>query len=67
MITAPDLETRRTVNISQAATLAGVSVRTIYNWLHAGKLEYARTAGGAVRIVAETLFRPGVARPPPLG
>ena len=55
------------MNISQAATLAGVSVRTIYNWLHAGKLEYARTAGGAVRIVAETLFRPGVARPPPLG
>jgi excisionase family DNA binding protein len=59
VVTAPTAETRRTLNISQAATLAGVSRRTIYNWLHDGKLEYARTAGGAIRIVATSLFRKG--------
>lgn len=46
----------RLLNISQAAALAQVSRRTIYYWLKAGKLTYRRTAGGAVRIDATTLF-----------
>jgi excisionase family DNA binding protein len=50
---------RQTVSIIEACTLVGVSRRTIYNWLSAGKLEYLRTAGGAVRILPESLFRPG--------
>lgn len=50
---------RQTVNILQACAVAGVSRRTIYNWLKAGNLEYMRTAGGSVRIYTDTLFRPG--------
>lgn len=49
------------VSIKHACQLAGVSRRTIYNWLNAGKLEYQRTAGGAVRILPASLFRPGQA------
>jgi excisionase family DNA binding protein len=49
---------RRTVSITQAAELVGVSRRTIYNWMAAGRLEYCRTAGGAVRIAADSLWRP---------
>ena len=47
---------RKTVSIMQACEIAGVSRRTIYNWLNAGKLEYRRTVGGAVRIVADSLW-----------
>jgi excisionase family DNA binding protein len=50
---------RQTVSILEACTLVGVSRRTIYNWLAQNKLEYVRTAGGAVRIMPESLFRPG--------
>ena len=57
MVTAPTAETRRTVTILQASLMTSVSRRTIYNWMHGGKVEYVRTAGGAVRIVADTLFR----------
>lgn len=56
---------RRTVSIMQACDQVGVSRRTIYNWLAAGKVEYVRTAGGAVRIYLDTLYRTsaGVAMP----
>lgn len=50
------MERRRTVNILQACAVAGVSRRTIYNWLDKGKLEYVRTAGGSVRIFEDTLL-----------
>ena len=48
---------RKYVTIKQACEIAGVVPRTIHNWLNAGKLEYVRTPGGHVRIVADTLFR----------
>jgi excisionase family DNA binding protein len=48
---------RRTVSIPQACQLVSVSRRTIYNWISSGKVQYVRTAGGAVRIFADTLFR----------
>jgi hypothetical protein len=35
----------------------GVSRRTIYNWITAGKVEYVRTAGGSVRIFVDSLWR----------
>lgn len=57
-MTQPDAG-RRLVSIMQACALAGVSRRTIYNWLYAGKVEYLRTASGRVRIYADTLFREG--------
>ncbi len=41
----------------KAAQLVGVSRRTIYNWLASGKLDYVRTAGGSVRIFADSLWR----------
>lgn len=48
---------RRLVCIKEACTIAGVTRRTIYNWIAGRKIEYLRTAGGAVRIYADTLLR----------
>jgi excisionase family DNA binding protein len=48
---------RKTVSIPRACELVGVSRRTIYNWLAAGKVQYVRTAGGSVRIFEDTLWR----------
>lgn len=49
--------TRPTVSILKACQLVGVSRRTIYNWIDAGKIEYLRTAGGRVRIFEDSLWR----------
>ena len=48
---------RKTISIMKACELVGVSRRTIYNWISSGKIEYVRTAGGSVRIFADTLWR----------
>jgi excisionase family DNA binding protein len=48
---------RRTISIMKACAVVGVSRRTIYNWLSAGKIEYVRTAGGSVRIFVDSLWR----------
>ena len=48
---------RQAVSIMKAAQLVGVSRRTIYNWIADGKVQYVRTAGGSVRIFADTLWR----------
>ena len=48
---------RQTVSIMKACELVGVSRRTIYNWIAAGKVEYIRTAGGSIRIFTDTLWR----------
>ena len=48
---------RETVSIAEACRVVGVSRRTIYNWMSSGKVEYVRTAGGAVRIFSDTLWR----------
>jgi len=50
---------RRIITIEQACQEVGVSRRSIYNWLATGKVAFCRTAGGAVRIYADTLTRPG--------
>ena len=56
---------RQTVSIMKACEMVGVSRRTIYNWIAAGKVEYLRTAGGSVRIFVESLWREpnGATRP----
>lgn len=41
----------------KACEMVGVSRRTIYNWIAAGKVEYIRTAGGSIRIFVDTLWR----------
>ena len=43
--------------IDQTMAQAQVSRRTIYNWLALGKLDYARTAGGSIRIDPASVFR----------
>lgn len=48
---------RQTVSIIKACELVGVSRRTAYNWIAAGKVEYLRTAGGSIRIYVDTLWR----------
>ena len=48
---------RKTISIMKACELVGVSRRTIYNWIASGKVQYVRTAGGSVRIFADTLWR----------
>jgi excisionase family DNA binding protein len=53
---------RQTVSIMKACEVVGVSRRTIYNWIAAGKVEYVRTAGGSVRIFVDSLWRDGDAR-----
>jgi excisionase family DNA binding protein len=60
---------RQTISIMKACEIVGVSRRTIYNWISAGKVEYVRTAGGSIRIFADTLWRePGTsARPATVG
>lgn len=53
-----DLFERPRVNIAQACAIALVSRRTIYYWIRLGKVEVVRTAGGALRIYADTLILP---------
>ena len=48
---------RQTLSIMKACEVVGVSRRTIYNWIAAGKVEYVRTAGGSIRIFADTMWR----------
>jgi excisionase family DNA binding protein len=48
---------RPAVTIAKACELVSVSRRTMYNWIQSGKVEYRRTAGGMIRIVADTLWR----------
>ena len=45
------------VNIMQAATITGMSRRTIYNWIKTKKVEAIRTSGGQIRINPKTLFK----------
>lgn len=47
---------RARVNTVQAAALAGVCERTIYNWMRKGLIEFVRTPTGAVRIYVDTLL-----------
>jgi excisionase family DNA binding protein len=56
------------LTINQAMDLVGVSRRTIYYWLEQNRVRYVRTAGGAVRIYADSLLREGnVSAPTPSG
>ena len=48
---------RTRVNTWKAAEIAGVTTRTIRNWMRLGRVEFVRTAGGHPRIYADTLLR----------
>ena len=45
-----------TLSIMEACQIAGVSRRTIYNWIADGKVTYRRNAGGSIRIFRASLF-----------
>jgi excisionase family DNA binding protein len=49
--------TSRTVLIDQACETLGVSRRTVYYWISAGRLNTVRTLGGSQRILTEDLLR----------
>ena len=55
---------RKAISIMKACEMVGVSRRTIYNWITAGKVEYVRTAGGSVRIFVDSLWRDPSAHSP---
>lgn len=46
----------RWLTIQEACAEAGVTRRTIYNWLAAGKLQVRYTIGGGPRIAATSLW-----------
>jgi predicted site-specific integrase-resolvase len=54
---------REMLTIMAAAARAGVSRRTITHWMEDGLVEYIRTASGAPRIYADTLWRDGNVSP----
>lgn len=56
-------ERPKMVTIKQAQERAGVSRRTIYNWMDSGKIQFVRTAGGHRRIFEDTLWRDSDGRP----
>ena len=51
----------RSVTIDQAASLIGVSRRTVYYRIREGRLQTVRTIGGSQRVLLESveLLRPG--------
>ncbi len=54
---APQVAERKLVTIMHACRIAGVSRRTIYNWLQAGKLTPYTTVSGATRIDSAELVQ----------
>lgn len=47
----------RTVSARKACEAVGVGMRTLRTWMATGKVDYVRTAGGAVRIYWWSLWR----------
>jgi excisionase family DNA binding protein len=52
-----DVMERQMVTIMEAAKIAGVSRRCIYNWIATGKVKCRRTAGGMTRIFEDSLWQ----------
>ena len=49
---------RSTANIVSACLIARVSRATMYRWIAAGWVDYARTPSGRIRIFVDSLLRP---------
>lgn len=47
----------RPLSVAQAAVEVGVTPETVWQWIHAGKVIARHTAGGALRIEPESLWR----------
>lgn len=48
---------RELLTVKAACQRAQVCHRTMRNWVKSGKVESCKTAGGGIRIVADTLWR----------
>jgi excisionase family DNA binding protein len=48
----------RLVCVKEACAIADINRSTLYRWIRIGRVQTVRTAGGRVRIVETTLFRP---------
>jgi excisionase family DNA binding protein len=62
----------RSVSLDHAATMLGVSRRTIYNRIREGRLQTIRTLGGSQRVLLDSVSEnraraAGYAEAPPLG
>lgn len=56
-MTTDDVLQRKTVSVNQACELLGISRRSAYNWMEAGKVEWFRTAGNTRRIFVDSLWK----------
>jgi excisionase family DNA binding protein len=54
-VPTPETQLGRSVSIERAAETLGVSRRTIYYWIRAGRLQTVRTLGGSQRVLLESL------------
>ena len=52
-----DGDNRRMLNSVQACRIAGIARSTLYLWVQLGKVDVTRTAGGQLRIYADSLFQ----------
>lgn len=55
-MTLKELTERERVNTVKAAELAGVSERTIWNWMRQGRIDYIRTPTSRIRIYVDSLL-----------
>jgi excisionase family DNA binding protein len=61
MQTEQETTSERWITIMRACEVAGVSRRTIYNWIEKQLVTTKRTAGGSTRILESSLWRAGSA------
>lgn len=48
---------RKLLSVNEVQDMAGVSRRTVYNWMNAGLVDFILTPTGIRRIYADTVFR----------
>lgn len=65
--TANEPRIGRSVSLDDAATLLGVSRRTIYNRIREGRLQTIRTLGGSQRVLIVSMPEAGAAWRQPSG
>lgn len=52
-----------TVSILKACDIAGVSRRTMYNWMNRDIVQFIRTPSGSRRVLVDSLFKKGNVEP----